>query len=100
MNATMTTTLPAGMNRFNTGRKYTANGQVIFWEQQPDGTIWMNDVSRSVDYPLMAPPNGQAATDRYVLAAYDDRARHLEYGSYPFASYHKWVNATRVLPRS
>lgn len=93
------------MNRFNTGRQYTAQGQVIFWEQQPNGLIYVNDVSRGVDCVLLAPRYGEA-NDAYVLRGYDHsgydvRAQyHAPFEAYDSSHFHKWVNETRILPRS
>ena len=90
------------IQKFNTGRKYTAQGQIIFWEQQPDGTVWMNDVSRGVDYALSAPASGLPANETYVLRGYDDRRMHAQYNEKTpeyWSTYYVWVNSTRILPR-
>jgi hypothetical protein len=34
---------------FNTGRKYTAEGQRIFWAQRADGWVYFKDADRMID---------------------------------------------------
>ena len=93
------------MNVFNTGRQYTAAGQIIFWEQQPSGLVYFNDVSRSVDGVLLAPRYG-VADDSYVLRGYDHSSYdvrdqyHAPFGSYDSGHFQKWVNDTRILDRN
>lgn len=93
------------IHQFNTGRQYTAIGQIIFWEQQANGLIFVNDVCRGVDCVLLAPRYG-VADDAYVLRGYDHsgydvRAQyHAPFEAYDITAFHHWVNMTRGLPRT
>jgi hypothetical protein len=53
---------------FNTGRKYTAEGQRIVWAQFNDGAIYFRDRSRLIDGWIDA---ALATDSAEVLALYD-----------------------------
>lgn len=56
--------------RFNTGRKYTAEGQYIVATLHDDGIVTFMDHSRSVDGEFPLPP-GMDFNQAVVMVAYD-----------------------------
>jgi len=61
--------------RWNTGRPYTNQGQIIRAATQADGSIPFADLSRRIDGRIAAPPLPLADVDtfkRYVLRAHDE----------------------------
>jgi hypothetical protein len=61
------------MNKFNTGRQYTQQGQNIVWEVQADGAVWFYDVSRGICGELFAqdPDFALPVNNKFVLQSYD-----------------------------
>jgi hypothetical protein len=49
MTTTNTNTDIIATGGFNTGRKYTAAGQRIFWAQRADGWLYFKDADRMID---------------------------------------------------
>ena len=57
---------------FNTGRKYTAEGQVIRATLHDDGVITFFDHGRKIDGEFGPITPAQDLTDRLVMAMYDN----------------------------
>lgn len=57
---------------FNTGRKYTAEGQVVRATLHEDGVITFMDHSRMIDGEFGPITPTQELTDRLVMAMYDN----------------------------
>lgn len=57
---------------FNTGRKYTAEGQVVRATLHDDGVITFMDHSRMIDGEFGPITPAQELTDRLVMAMYDN----------------------------
>jgi hypothetical protein len=60
--------------QWNTGRKYTAAGQIIKARTQPDGSILFVDLSRQVDGMIDKPSveiDSEEALKAVVMHAYD-----------------------------
>ena len=63
--------------RWNTGRKYTSEGQKIHARTQPDGSILFLDASRGVDGVIAKPPvviDSEQTLRTIVMRAYDRHA--------------------------
>ena len=56
---------------FNTGRKYTAEGQRIFWAQRADGWIYFNDADRMISGWIDGRYDGGNITPRWLMRRYD-----------------------------
>ena len=66
---------------FNTGRKYTAEGQRIFWAQLADGWVYINDADRMISgwarHTGQFFNDGAALTPAWIMRQYD--TNQLEY---------------------
>jgi hypothetical protein len=72
--------------QFNTGRPYTANGQVIRAIMVADGSVIFADDSRGIDGVIAGPVNVATLDDlkRVVLDAYDRNAYTRSEASWSF----------------
>jgi hypothetical protein len=58
---------------FNTGRKYTADGQRIFWAQRADGWVYFNDADRMISGWVDGRYAGENVSPRWLMSRYDAR---------------------------
>lgn len=69
---TITTT---AQGQFNTGRRYTAEGQRIVWAQFNDGAVYFRDRSRLIDGWMQT--SFAVVDEQEVLAMYDSNSYEL-----------------------
>jgi hypothetical protein len=72
---------------WNTGRKYTAAGQIIRARVMPDGSIVFADTSRAVDGLIDKPPveiDSELTLKTLVMRAYDSHAYRSSQGSWMY----------------
>ena len=73
--------------QWNTGRKYTSDGQTIKARVQADGSIVFADFSRGVDGVIAKPPieiDSEETLKALVMRAYDRNAYRSSEGSWMY----------------
>jgi hypothetical protein len=83
------------LHAFNTGRRYTSNGQRIAWTRLSSGNVAMLDIDRMIDYVL--PFAGkEVISNADVLRSYDTVGGKMEWNKRDWDEARELQQALRV----